>query len=51
MPGAQDRTLVRASFDYAPNLLPRVLELTGFPARNRAALTDTLARLEAVLTR
>lgn len=39
-------TRVRETFDYEPNPAPWFLEWAGFPTRNRAAMTDTLAALD-----
>lgn len=43
-------TRVRQTFDYGTNLFPPLLELFGFPAKNRTAMTATLARLDALVT-
>jgi uncharacterized protein YndB with AHSA1/START domain len=39
-------TAVTETFDYAPAIAPPLLELAGFPARNQAAITATLQRLQ-----
>ena len=45
-------TRVRETWDYsrAPLPLAKLLELTGFPERNRAAMERTLTRLERLVT-
>ena len=42
-------TRVTETFDWEPARAPRLLELTGFPARNAAAMERTLARLPDLL--
>ncbi|UFS96864.1 SRPBCC family protein [Nocardia huaxiensis] len=49
-PEIPNRTLVRETFDYSTNLLPELIELVGFPARNRESMRDTLDRLAALVT-
>jgi hypothetical protein len=44
------RTLVRETFDYAPNPTARILEWAGFPKRNAMAMNQTLAALDKLLT-
>ena len=39
-------TRVVESFDWAPALAPRIVELIGYPERNRKAITATLSRVE-----
>lgn len=43
-------TLVRETFDYRGALSPLVLELVGFPSRNRRAMQATLERLDKLVT-
>ncbi len=40
-------TRITETFDYAPSLSPRVLELWGAPQRNLASIRATLRRLTA----
>ncbi|MGW4743127.1 SRPBCC family protein [Nocardia xishanensis] len=49
-PQTPNRTLVRETFDYSTNLLPELIELVGFPSRNRESMRDTLDRLAALVT-
>lgn len=42
-------TLVRETFNYAPNLAPWLLEWAGFPAHNARTMAQTLARLDSLL--
>ncbi|MEV0029766.1 SRPBCC family protein [Nocardia sp. NPDC050793] len=49
VPGSPGRTLVRETFDYSANLLPPLLELVGFPGKNRNAMRHTLDRLAAAV--
>jgi hypothetical protein len=49
---AEGGTLVRETFDYSAMtvpVVPRLLELAGFPQRNRAGIDATLARLAEVV--
>lgn len=41
-------TRVTETFDYAASRSPRVLEVMGFPARNRHGIEATLARLQEI---
>ena len=43
--GETDTTIVRETFDYSTNTFPPLLELVGFPAKNRQAMQATLDRL------
>ncbi|MEU6582362.1 SRPBCC family protein [Nocardia sp. NPDC046763] len=49
-PVAPTRTLVRETFDYSTNLLPELIELVGFPDRNRESMQASLARIAALVT-
>jgi hypothetical protein len=48
--GDETRTLVRETFDYAPNPTPWLLEWAGFPSHNAEAMHRTLERLETLVT-
>jgi hypothetical protein len=48
--GSGARTLVRETFDYAPNLAPWLLEWAGFPAHNARTMHQTLKSLDKVLS-
>ncbi len=48
-PQADDRTLVRETFDWSTAVSPRVIELIGAPARNQPAMERTLERLADVM--
>ncbi len=43
-------TRVTETFDWAPAIAPRVLELLGYPARNTRSIEATLERLAARFT-
>ena len=43
--GEPDTTVVRETFDYSTNTFPPLLELVGFPTKNRQAMQATLDRL------
>lgn len=43
--GTPDTTVVRETFDYSTNIFPPLLELVGFPTKNREAMEATLDRL------
>jgi uncharacterized protein YndB with AHSA1/START domain len=43
--GQPDTTIVRETFDYSTNTFPPLLELVGFPTKNREAMEATLDRL------
>lgn len=43
-------TLVKETFDYAPNLAPWLLEWAGFPSHNARAMTQTLRTLDDMVT-
>jgi uncharacterized protein YndB with AHSA1/START domain len=49
--GEPDTTLVRETFDYSTNAFPPLLELVGFPAKNRHAMQATLERLAQLVER
>jgi hypothetical protein len=48
--GDETRTLVRETFDYAPNPAPWLLEWAGFPSHNAEAMQRTLGRLDSLVT-
>jgi hypothetical protein len=48
--GDETRTLVRETFDYAPNPTPWLLEWAGFPSHNAEAMQHTLGRLDSLVT-
>jgi hypothetical protein len=55
-PGFGDRaateiatTVVRETFDYASNMLPALLDLVGFPAKNATAMTASLDRMATMM--
>ena len=45
------RTEVTETFDWSTAIAPKVLELLGFPARNRRGIEATLDRLAGVVAR
>ncbi len=49
-PVDEQTTEVTETFDYSTATAPFVLELLGFPERNRKGIQATLDRLETVLT-
>ena len=49
-PVDEQTTEVTETFDYTTAPLPFLLELLGFPERNRKGIQATLDRLESVLT-
>lgn len=49
-PITEESTRVREIFDYATNRTPWLLELVGFPTKNKASMTRTLERLDALVT-
>jgi uncharacterized protein YndB with AHSA1/START domain len=44
-PQADGRTLVRETFDWSTALVPKAIELVGYPKKNHAAIAETLERL------
>lgn len=45
-----DGTLVTETFDWSTSMAPFAIELAGYPKRHPAAMRETLARLDAVVT-
>jgi hypothetical protein len=41
--------VVRETFDYASNMLPALLDLVGFPAKNATAMTASLDRMATMM--
>ena len=48
-PQADGRTLVRETFDWSTAIVPKAIELVGYPKKNRAAIVATLERLAKVV--
>ena len=48
-PQADGKTLVRETFDWSTALVPKAIELVGYPKKNRVAIAETLERLAGVV--
>ena len=48
-PQPDGRTLVRETFDWSTALVPKAIELVGYPKKNEAAIARTLERLAEVV--
>ena len=48
-PQPDGQTLVRETFDWSTSLAPWLIELTGTPKKNEAAIVATLERLAALV--
>jgi uncharacterized protein YndB with AHSA1/START domain len=44
-PQADGKTLVRETFDWSTAVVPKAIELVGYPKKNEAAIVKTLERL------
>ena len=44
-PQGDGKTLVRETFDWSTALVPKAIELVGYPKKNEAAIVKTLERL------
>ena len=48
-PQPDGTTLVRETFDWSTALVPKAIELVGYPKKNEAAIVKTLERLAEVV--
>jgi uncharacterized protein YndB with AHSA1/START domain len=48
-PQPDGKTLVRETFDWSTALVPKAIELVGYPKKNEASIEKTLERLAAVV--
>lgn len=49
-PVSDTETRVTESFDWSTALVPKAIEVVGYPAKNLKSITETLQRLSAVVT-